>query len=259
LQCILFNSGRKIVQETSANIKVPETAVDIDPSLNVFFKVDDLKAGKRMPIFFAIKNSSSSPRLLPREEADSIPFSSGKLSDLLDFFSFPENSPQAKAMKYTLTECEMPPLRAETKFCATSLESMLDSAAAFFGSGSPFKALSTSHLTGHTAALQNYTLLEPPAEMAMSKMVACHPMPYPYAVFYCHGQDGDRRLFRFALGGDNGERVEAFGVCHVDTSQWNPDHVAFGVLKTSPGRSPVCHFFPADNIIWVAMASPSVV
>ncbi|GFY89945.1 hypothetical protein Acr_07g0001420 [Actinidia rufa] len=173
--------------------------------------------------------------------------------------SFPSpNTPhKQKAMEYTLSQCEMEPLKGETKFCATCLESMLDSTRGIFGLATKFQVLTTKHLSNHTALLQNYTILGVPRVVATKKMLACHTMPYlTYAVYYCHGQDGDHRLYELVLGGDNGERVEAVGVCHVDTSQWDPDHVAFRVLKTSPGKSPVCHFFPADNLIWVA--SPTI-
>lgn len=229
----------------------------MEPSLNIFFSTNDLKVGKSIPIYFSRNSPSSSPHFLPKEESDSIPFSLSQLQNLLDFFSFPKHSPQAKAMEYTLSQCELQPLKGETKFCSTSLESMLDLTSGIFGSDSQFKVLNTKHLSRHTVVLQNYTVLEKPTEILTPKIVACHSMPYPYAVFYCHVNDGGHKVYEVLLGGDDGERVEALGVCHVDTSQWDPNHVAFRVLKTQPGRSPVCHFFPADNLIWVA--SPSIV
>ncbi|KNA03061.1 hypothetical protein SOVF_212750, partial [Spinacia oleracea] len=50
---------------------------------------------------------------------------------------------------------------------------------------------------------------------------------------------------------NNNNIVEAVAVCHMDTSQWSPNHASFRVLKIKPGSSPVCHFFPADNLVWV--------
>uniref|UniRef100_A0A2N9IID3 BURP domain-containing protein n=1 Tax=Fagus sylvatica TaxID=28930 RepID=A0A2N9IID3_FAGSY len=185
----------------------------MDPSSMVFFTVKDLKVGKTMPIYFPKRDPSTSPHVLPREEAISIPFSSKQLPHLLEFFSFSFDSPQAKAMADTLKECETKPIKGETKFCATSLESMLD--------------------------------FTPP------KMVACHTMPYPYAIFYCHSQKSENKVFKVRLGGENGDKVEAIAVCHMDTSQWSPDHVSFRLLGVQPGTSSVCHFFPADNFVWV--------
>jgi hypothetical protein len=88
-------------------------------------------------------------------------------------------------------------------------------------------------------------------EISAPKMIACHTMPYPYAVFYCHCQESEHRVFEVSLGGVNEEAVQAAAVCHMDTSRWDPDHVSFRVLKVEPRTSPVCHFFPADNLVWV--------
>ncbi|XP_031264160.1 BURP domain protein USPL1-like [Pistacia vera] len=221
----------------------------MDPSVHIFFTIDNLKIGKSLPIYFSYKNSTKS-YLLSREEANSIPFSSQKLPYLLELFSFSKDSPQAKAMEYTLEHCEREPIKGETRFCATSLESMLDSARGFFGLDTNFKILTTSSLTKLTP-LQNYTILEVPQEIFAPKFIACHSLPYLYAVFYCHGQESKNRLFQISLGGENGEKVEAVAVCHMDTSLWDADHVSFRVLKIKPGDSPVCHFFPLDNLVWV--------
>ncbi|WJX52489.1 hypothetical protein P8452_38598 [Trifolium repens] len=164
---------------------------NIDPSLMVFFTLKDLKVGKKMQIYFPKRESSTSPKLWSKQEAESLPFSSNKLSYLLKFFSFSPNTPQAMAMENTLKECEIP------------------------------------------------------------KIVACHTVPYPHAVFYCHSQESENRVYKVLLGGENGDKVEAMVVCHMDTSQWSPSHVSFQVLGVTPGSSSVCHFFPADNYIWV--------
>ncbi|KAF8405206.1 hypothetical protein HHK36_010106 [Tetracentron sinense] len=228
----------------------------MDPSLNVFFIEKDLKIGKTMVIHFPNRDPSSSPHFLPKDEAISIPFSSTKLSHLLQVFSFSEGSPQAKAMEDTLRQCEHEPIKGETKFCATSLESMLDFARSIFGIGVHFKVLTTTHhknsaSKSQTSLLQNYTVLEVPTEIPASKMIACHTMPYPYAVFYCHHQKSESKVFKVSLGGEYGERVEAVAVCHMDTSAWGRDHVSFRVLGIEPGTPNVCHFFPADHLVWV--------
>lgn len=232
-----------------------------DPALNVFFTTNDLVVGKTMPIYFPRNDLSASPRLLPREEADSIPFSASQIQYLLDYFSFSKGSPQAKAIEYTLRQCELEPIKGETRFCATSLESMLEFARDIFGFDARFRVLTTTHITNSTILLQNYTILETPKQIFAPKMIACHTMPYPYAVFYCHNQESKNNhnqesknnVFEISLGSENGDRVEAAAVCHMDTSRWDRDHAAFSVLKIEPGTSPVCHFFPADNLVWVPL------
>ncbi|XP_023747590.1 BURP domain protein USPL1 [Lactuca sativa] len=263
LLLIQFCSSRDIIDKNLKNdnhneenhIKIygKNEADDFDPALKVFFNVNDLYKGKKMPIYFATSDPSTTPRLLTREQADSIPFSSSKLRYLLDFLTLTNDSPQAKAMEQTLKQCELDPTPGETRFCATSLESMLDMTRGVLGMVK-LKVLTTKihNLTdsGYTL-LQEYTFLKEPSEIHVPDMVACHTMAYPYAVYYCHAQKGNNRAFEISLGGKNGNRIDAIAVCHMDTSKWDTDHVAFRVLGVQPGSSPVCHFLPADNIMWI--------
>ncbi|AES73702.2 dehydration-responsive RD22-like protein [Medicago truncatula] len=224
---------------------------NIDPSLMVFFTLKDLKVGNIMQIYFPKRDPSTSPKLWSKQKAESLPFSSNQLSYLLKFFSFSQDSPQAMAMKNTLRECESKPIKGEVKLCATSFESMLEFTQNVLGSKYEIQGYATLHKTKSSVTLQNYTIVEILKEILAPKMVACHTVPYPYAVFYCHGQESDNRVYRASLVGENGDKVEAMAVCHMDTSQWAPSHVSFQVLEVTPGTSSVCHFFPADNYIWV--------
>ncbi|KAL3382948.1 hypothetical protein AABB24_002443 [Solanum stoloniferum] len=227
----------------------------LNPQLNIFFTPKDLKIGKIMPLFFALKDPSTSPHLLSREEANSIPFSSSNLTYLLNFFSFSKDSPQAKAMEDTFFHCEISAMIGESKFCATSLESMLDFVQEILGFHTKLDVYTTEFLKKSPVTLQNYTILQKPKEILEPKLVACHTLPYPYAVFYCHMQKGENKFFKISLLGENGDRIEAAAICHMDTKEWNHDHVAFRVLKVLPGSSPVCHYFPVDNLVWVPSLS----
>ncbi|KAJ0010868.1 hypothetical protein Pint_34618 [Pistacia integerrima] len=210
----------------------PKEAIDplshmdhIDPSVRLFFKMNDLKLANIIPTYLPETDPSNSPHLFSREEADTIPFSLKDLPYLLDSFSYTHDSPQAKAME--------------------------DALRIVFGLKTDFEVLSTTHLIKSTATFQNYTILEEPKEISSPKMVACHTMPYPYAIFYCHGRT-DNKLFKVSLGAEDGDRVEAVAVCHMDTSHWSPDHISFRLLGTKPGfDSHVCHFFPTDNLVFV--------
>ncbi|KAI3695548.1 hypothetical protein L1987_78545 [Smallanthus sonchifolius] len=237
-------------EENRINIYPKNDLYELDPALNVFFHVHDLYSGKKMPIYFAVNDPSTTPRLLTREQSDSIPFSSSKLSYLLDLISLTKGSPQALAMDQTLKQCELEATPGETRFCASSLESMLDLTRGIMGVVK-LKALTTNIYNMSNTLLQGYTFLKEPLEINVSDMVACHTMAYPYAVYYCHGQKGYNRVFEISLGGENGNTVDAIAVCHMDTSNWDSDHVAFRVLGDQPGSSPVCHFLPADNIVWI--------
>ncbi|ESQ30554.1 hypothetical protein EUTSA_v10011703mg [Eutrema salsugineum] len=231
-----------------------------DPSLYMFFRINDLKydlkSGSKLPIFFNKDDPQKLPPLITRQEADLIPFTTSKLDFLLSHFSISKDSPQGKAMKETLERCNYKPMEGQLKFCGTSLESMLDLVKETIGSNADLKVMTTKVTvpTQNTVsyALHNYTFVEAPKELFGVKMLGCHRMPYPYAVYYCHGHKSGSRVFEVNLVSDNGrQRVVGPAVCHMDTSMWNTDHVAFKVLKIEPGTAPVCHFFPLDNIVWL--------
>lgn len=242
---------------TSYNLQQPSSTMDhLEPSsVNIFLKIDELKVGKTMAIYLPNQDLSVSPHLLSREETNSIPFSSSKLPQLLDFFSFSKDSPQAKAMDYTLKQCELEPPKGEIRFCATSLESMLDFARSVFGLDSKLRVLTTTFIKKPTVSRQNYTILSTPKRIHASRIIACHSLPYPYAVFYCHSQKSETRVFQVSLGAENGDRVQAVAACHMDTSQWDRDHVSFRLLDIKPRSAPVCHFFPADHLVWLPLSA----
>nr|GEW40335.1 hypothetical protein [Tanacetum cinerariifolium] len=222
-----------------------------DPQLMVFYMLPDLKVGKVMPIHFPNRHLSPS-QLLSKQEADNIPFSLTEFPNLLRLFSFRQGSPQAIAMENTLEECEVKPIKGETKFCATSMESVHEFARDIFGFDTQFKTMNTTHLKNPPSGLlQNYKVIEISQNIPSPKLVACHTMPYPYAVFYCHSQESENKVLMVSLEGEDGDMVEALSVCHMDTSHWSRNHVSFGVLGVEPGMTSVCHFFPSDHFVFI--------
>lgn len=153
--------------------------------------------------------------------------------------------------------CEGNPIKGETKFCATSFESMLGLVRRVFGlesNGYALTLLTTTFYNDSETDFQNYTILEEPREIPAPKMVACHLVEFPYAVYACHSQQShDRKVYKILLRGNEGDKVEAVAVCHLDTSEWNPNHLSFRALGFGPGDAPVCHFLPDDtNFIWLS-------
>ncbi|XP_029127520.1 protein RAFTIN 1B isoform X2 [Cajanus cajan] len=217
-----------------------------------FLGIDDLHVGNVMTLQFPIQEI---PNYLPRKEADSIPFSTSQLPSVLQLFSIPEDSPEANAMSGTLDQCEAEPINGETKTCATSLESMLEFVGTILGSEVKYNILTTSYPKTPSDSLQKYTILEISEDINAPKWVACHPQPYPYAVYYCHFISTGTKVFKVSLGSENGNKIEALGVCHLDTSEWSPDHIIFKQLGIKPGKAPVCHFFPVTHLMWVPQTS----
>ncbi|XP_039134409.1 BURP domain-containing protein 3-like [Dioscorea cayenensis subsp. rotundata] len=63
-------------------------------------------------------------------------------------------------------------------------------------------------------------------------VVACHSLPYPYAMFYCH-VTGKTKAYTMVLEGNDGTNVEAIAVLNVKS-----------------GSVPVRHFMPEDDVLW---------
>lgn len=95
-----------------------------NPHVALFFLEKDMNPGTKMNLHFF--KSSNGATFLPRQVAESIPFSSNKMIDILNRFSIQPNSREAETMRKTIKECEQPGIQGEEKFCATSLESMVD-------------------------------------------------------------------------------------------------------------------------------------
>lgn len=120
-----------------------------------FFTINDLYVGKQWALNSQLMTLHLLPHFLPREEADSIPFSMQEFPKILQLFSISQGSPQAKTIENTLKHCDFKPIKGETKFCAATLELMLNFVHVTFGSNTPFKVLTTTHLTKSTTLQQN--------------------------------------------------------------------------------------------------------
>ncbi|GFP80267.1 dehydration-responsive protein rd22 [Phtheirospermum japonicum] len=220
-----------------------ETQLQDDPNVALFFLEKDLHAGKKLNLQFTkTKNKAT---FLPRQTADSIPFSSNKLPEILNTFSLNPNSDEAEAIKRTIRECEEKGLRGEDKFCATNLESMVDFTTSKLGKD--VKALSTN---SKNEQKKEYTIVGVEKMPNKKAVVVCHRQEYAYAVFYCHKTE-KAVAYEVAMAATDGSEAAAVAVCHQDTVAWNPKHLAFQVLKVKPGTVPVCHFLPEDHIVWV--------
>ncbi|XP_074331466.1 BURP domain-containing protein 6-like [Apium graveolens] len=208
-----------------------------------YFLEKDLHNGVNMDIHFT-KFTTPTP-FLPRKIADSIPFSSNKLPEILSKFSVKQNTPESKIMKRTIDECEAPGNKGEEKYCATSLENMIDFATSKLGK----KVTAVSTDVDKESGLQNYKILG--SKKLGETIVVCHKQNYAYAVFYCHSIN-NVEAYTVSLIGNDGTKARAAVICHMDTSSWNPKHMAFQALHVKPGSTvSVCHFLENGSVVWV--------
>ncbi|VVA41566.1 Hypothetical predicted protein [Prunus dulcis] len=216
--------------------------------LAIFFFEKDMRPGATMQ--FQFPRNSNTATFLPRESAQSIPFSSNKLPEIFNHFSVKPTSVEAKTIKQTIEECEAPGLKGEEKYCATSLESMVDFSTSKLGTRN-VEAISTEILEkGATMSMHNYTTMPGLKKLAGDKVVVCHKENYPYAVFFCHAIK-QTAAYVLSLKADDGMKVKAVTICHLDTSEWDPEHLSFQILNVKPGTTPICHFISTDAIAWV--------
>ncbi|XP_077210978.1 BURP domain protein RD22-like [Tasmannia lanceolata] len=227
------------------NYAASEDQLHDDPNVAIFFLEKNLHPSAKMNLGFT--KTADGPTFLPRGVAKTIPFSSSKVSDILNRFSIAPGSPDAEAVKDTLQTCEAPPSKGEDKLCATSLESMVDFARSKLGTNVQVLSTTVDKETGS----QQYTIGSGVEKMGGPSSVACHGQSYMYAVYYCH-ETHDTVAYKVPLVRKDGTSVEAVAVCHKDTSAWNPRHLAFQVLKVKPGSVPICHFLPEDHLLWVS-------
>ncbi|XVE71068.1 hypothetical protein DITRI_Ditri10aG0120500 [Diplodiscus trichospermus] len=226
------------------NYAATETQIRDDPNVALFFLEKDMHPRATMTLHFT--ENTERTTFLPREIAQKIPFSSDRLPEILNKFSVKPGSVEAETMKNTIRECEQPQIQGEDKYCATSLESMIDFSTSKLGKN--VQAISTE--VEKQTPVQKYTIAAGVQKMAGEKSVVCHKQNYAYAVFYCHKSD-TTRAYMVPLDGADGTKAKAVAICHTDTSAWNPKHLAFQVLKVEPGTIPICHFLPQDHIVWV--------
>jgi len=215
------------------------------PKSSIILSEEGFRPGTKLDVQFP-KRKYLTP-LLPREIAEHLPFSSKKLSEILEILAVKPKSENAKNVEKTLKICEDPPtINDEEKHCATSIESMVDFVIS--------KLRKNVHVTSTKAENESKSkkfIVKDGVKILAEEIIACHPMQYPYVVFYCHKLSNSSAHF-MPLEGEDGTRVKDVAVCHKDTSEWDPNHIAFQVLKAKPGTISMCHFFPEGHLVWYA-------
>ncbi|KAL2940031.1 BURP domain protein RD22 [Bienertia sinuspersici] len=216
-----------------------------DPTQALFFLEKDMKVGHSMQLHFT--KSTNDATFLPREKANSLPFSSDKTPAILREFSVKPDSEEAEVIKETIKGCERKGIQGEQKYCATSLESLVDYAKNSLGKN--VKAMSTE-IKGSENNDVTYTISSVKKVANENDVAVCHKQNYAYAVFYCHKSKGTSAYMVSLMSENGSSRANAMVVCHKDTKDWNPKHLAFQVLNVKPGSVPICHFLPEDHIVW---------
>ncbi|ERN02586.1 hypothetical protein AMTR_s00087p00102660 [Amborella trichopoda] len=186
---------------------------------NGFFHMKDLKVGNKLDLYDMGDTVREPTSPLPRHETDSLPFAFASLTDILHHCSIPPDSPEAKkvARNFHIWPKAKPQVLATT---------------AYNGDNRP-------------PLLQSYVVKEIPVRVTPPSVPVCHPMTYPYALFFCHAVTKTTALM-VKLEDEDESKIDFAAACHLDPSDWDTNHVSFKVLGITPGTEPVCHFTPKN-------------
>jgi hypothetical protein len=99
------------------------------------------------------------------------------IPEILNYFALQVNSKEAQVIRDEIGGCEEPNMEGEEKFCATSLESLIDFSVERLGRN--VRVLSTD-----AGKKQEYTVSAKATMIGDHKAAVCHKMRYPYAVHY---------------------------------------------------------------------------
>ncbi|XP_018505414.2 BURP domain-containing protein 5-like [Pyrus x bretschneideri] len=221
----------------------------LGPCAGLVLMEKDLHPGKTLKYGFPRDTTSKSSRFVSRPTAESIPFSSNKMEEILKRFSLRPESSEANTIKETIGYCEMPAMKGEERYCATSLESLVDFATSELGSN--IRTMSTEMERGaNNDVEQTYTITDGVKVLAEDKVVTCHKMSYPFAVFLCHAIE-KTRAYMVPMEGADGTKANAVIICHRDTSKFAPNNWGLSQLHLKPGEGPLCHLLSDGHLTWL--------
>ncbi|KAL2897940.1 BURP domain-containing protein 5 [Bienertia sinuspersici] len=188
-------------------------------------------------------------KFLPSHVTKSMDIASINLQDILNILSVNPKSAEAKLISKMLKECKEKGIKDEVRYCATSLNAMID----FITSRSHSKK--GKFIVASTEE-ENETLMEYTIQKAQKlgnddkHNIVCHRLNNPFVVFLCHNIKSTD-IYGVSLVGANGKQMNATAVCHKNTSEWYRGHIAFQLLKLEPGTKPICHVLSGDAVVWV--------
>nr|GMD95043.1 BURP domain-containing protein 16-like [Ipomoea batatas]GME09123.1 BURP domain-containing protein 16-like [Ipomoea batatas]GME09124.1 BURP domain-containing protein 16-like [Ipomoea batatas] len=211
-----------------------------------FFRLSVLKNGNKVPLP-VLDNKFPNRAFLPPQIATSIRLSE---SELQRVFPTALSIPSTKAsMDMSLRHCDAPAVKGERRSCLKTLEDMIEFSRESLGRKHMVALASenTKGLGNHVVMVRNFT-----KPYKTEKIVACHELFFPFATYYCHKLS---LVEVYAVDVINPKKRggidKLFAICHMDTSPWTPTHVAFKLLKTSPGKGEVCHWIGEMDLLWV--------
>ncbi len=227
-----------------------------DFMLPSYFLKSDLVKGSIIDLGVNFVHDTANPKrdFLPETVADTLPaLKASNLPKLLQAFNISEGTETATDVERAIFYCEgIANLPAEEKdaSCPTSEKAMAEFVSSQLGENAklfhttvvPAKALTV----GANLTIVDYNTRSTDTE---DNAVVCHNLPFPSQVYYCH-KVSKTQVSQAILEAAEGLRINAVTLCHLDTSWWSVNHLAFKTLNVPRGTE-VCHWAFVSTLVWV--------
>ncbi|XP_031124232.1 polygalacturonase-1 non-catalytic subunit beta-like [Ipomoea triloba] len=148
----------------------------------------------------------------------------------------------------SLHHCDASRVKGERRTCAKILEDMIEFSRDTLGCKHMVALASqnTKGLGNRVVTIRN--VLKPYNKT--EKIVACHEVFFPFAAYYCHMLPLTQVYAVEVISPKKSGTINnLFAICHMDRT---PNHMAFKLLKTSPGKGEVCHWIGEMDLLWVS-------
>ncbi|XP_022856174.1 BURP domain-containing protein 16-like [Olea europaea var. sylvestris] len=207
-----------------------------------YFRISTLTEGNKFHLS-DLEEKIPNRAFLPQEIASKISISRKSITKL-----FPKSFELSKnSMEMTLSYCNAQALKGEIKNCPKSLEEMISFAK--FALGKNKLLVLASERTRRSEFL-----IRKIKKFDRQKVVACHEVYLPFAAYFCHSTSSTQIYAVDLIEPETRLPVSTvIAICHMDTSAWPANHVAFKILKFSPGEGEACHWISNIDLAWIAV------
>ncbi|CAI9777065.1 unnamed protein product [Fraxinus pennsylvanica] len=206
-----------------------------------YFRLSILREGNKFHLPDLVENIPNRA-FLPQEIASKISISRRNIRKI-----FPKSFKLSKnSIETTLSYCNAKPINEEIKNCPKSLEEMISFSKLALGKNKLLALASQSAKRGDF-------LIKKVEKFDRQKIVACHEVYLPFAVYFCHSVSSSQIYAVNLVEAESQLPVKTvIGICHMDTSAWPENHVAFKILNFSPGEGEACHWMSNIDLAWIA-------
>ncbi|KAL3635052.1 hypothetical protein CASFOL_022106 [Castilleja foliolosa] len=211
-----------------------------------FFRISILKGGNTIHLS-NLKEHLPYRAFIPPQIASKISLTTKGIAQI-----FPESAKDA--IDTTLSYCNAESIKGELKTCPKSLEEMISFSKTALRT-KKLLSLSSESTKGSGQVLT----IEKVTKFDVEKTVACHEMFLPFATYFCHSLPSSRIYsVEFVEPKTKAPVNTVVAMCHMDTSPWPANHVAFQILKFGPGEGEACHWLNEIDLAWIAAGGKNI-